>query len=207
MIFHYQFVNILSGSPSVSSLTYDNQSRTFTCTSTGGPATTVTWKRDGAVITLNATYQQTKRVVDPVTGTYQTVLTVDPSVSQSDIVGAYECTVENTRGRSSVTRIVADNGELMHALFVRTREIMYHHQIIFLFICQIKVKHMITCAMTPAASPWVQGFGGQVSLNDLCQAQLASLPPFQILTHQFPHTSASAALLWLPCRTWCCEGS
>ena len=31
---------IHAGSPSVSSLTYDDQSRNFTCTSTGGPATT-----------------------------------------------------------------------------------------------------------------------------------------------------------------------
>ena len=64
------------------------------------------------MITLNATHQQTKRVVDPVTGTYQTVLTIDPSVAQSDIVGLYNCTVENNRGTSSVTRVVAGNGEL-----------------------------------------------------------------------------------------------
>ena len=53
------------------------------------------------MITPNATYQQTKRVVDPVTGTYQNVLTIDSSVAQSDIVGLYNCTVENDRGRSS----------------------------------------------------------------------------------------------------------
>ena len=62
--------------------------------------------RDGAVITPNATYQQTKRVVDPVMGTYQTVLTIDSSVSQSDIVGTYNCTVENVRGESSGTVVV-----------------------------------------------------------------------------------------------------
>ena len=95
-----------SGSPSVTSLGYDDQSRTLTCISTGGPATTVTWKKDGAVITLKFTYQQTKRVVDPVTGTYQTVLTIDPSVSQSDIVGTYNCTVENVRGRSSMMTVI-----------------------------------------------------------------------------------------------------
>ena len=60
------------------------------------------------MITLNATYQQTKRVVDPVTGTYQTVLAIDPSVSQSDIVGAYNCTVGNARGRSSMMVIVGE---------------------------------------------------------------------------------------------------
>ena len=80
--------NICLGSPHVTNLRYDNQSRTLTCISTGGPATTVTWRRDGAVITLNDTYQQTKRVVDSVTGTYQTVLTIDPSVV---IVGTYNC--------------------------------------------------------------------------------------------------------------------
>ena len=95
----------------MSSLRYDNQSRTLTCISTGGPATTVTWRKDEVVITLNTTYQQTKRVVDPVAGTYQTVLTIDPSVSPSDIVGSYNCTVENARGRSSMTVVILGNGE------------------------------------------------------------------------------------------------
>ena len=55
------------------------------------------------MITLNATHKQTKRVVDPVAGTYQTMLTIDPSVGQSGFVGTYNCTVENERGRSSMT--------------------------------------------------------------------------------------------------------
>ena len=88
----------------VTSLTFDDQSRTLTCTSTGGPATNVTWRRDGVVIALNDTYQQTKSVVDPVNGTYQTVLTIGQSVGQ--IVGTYNCTVENIRGGSSETVIV-----------------------------------------------------------------------------------------------------
>ena len=104
--YHHQLAPF-SGSPVVTSLRYDNESRTFTCTSTGGPATTVTWRRDGVVITLNATHQQTKRVVDPVAATYQTVLTIGSSVNQSDIVGTYNCTVENARGRSSRTTIVS----------------------------------------------------------------------------------------------------
>ena len=61
------------------------------------------------MIILNATYQQTKSVVDPVAGTYQTVLTIDSSVDQSDVVGTYNCTVENIRGNSSET--VAVPGE------------------------------------------------------------------------------------------------
>ena len=87
----------------MTSLTFNSSSNTLTCTSTGGPATVVTWKRDGVVITLNATHQQTKSLVDPVAGTYQTVLTIDSSVDQSDIVGTYNCMVENDRGKSSMT--------------------------------------------------------------------------------------------------------
>ena len=59
------------------------------------------------MITLNATYQQTKRIVDSVNGTYQTVLTINSSVGQSDIVGTYNCTAENDRGGSSETVVVS----------------------------------------------------------------------------------------------------
>ena len=101
-------ISIYTGSPNVTSLTYNNRSRTLTCTSTGGPATTVTWRRNGVVITLNATHQQTKTLVDPVNGTYQTVLTIDSSVGLSGLVGNYNCTVENIRGTSSRSVFVGE---------------------------------------------------------------------------------------------------
>ena len=58
------------------------------------------------MITLSATHQETKRLVDAVNVTYQTVLTIDQSVDLSDIVGTYNCTVENDRGDSSETVVV-----------------------------------------------------------------------------------------------------
>ena len=61
------------------------------------------------MITGNDTHQQTKRVVDPVAGTYQTVLTINSSVGFSGIVGKYNCTVENDRGGSSITVDVTGN--------------------------------------------------------------------------------------------------
>ena len=100
--FATNFACIHPGSPSGISLTFDSKSKTFTCTSTGGPATTVTWRRNGVVITPNATHQQTKRLVYPEKGTYQTVLTIAPSVGQ----GTYNCTVENVRGKSSKAYVV-----------------------------------------------------------------------------------------------------
>ena len=102
---HFYFF-IHAESLNIANLTYNDQSRTLTCTSTSGPPTTVTWKKDGIMVTLNATHQQTKRVVDPVAGTYQTMLTIDPSLEQSDIVGTYNCTVKNARGASSETVVV-----------------------------------------------------------------------------------------------------
>ena len=62
------------------------------------------------------THQQTKIVVDPVMGTYQTVLTINSSVDQSDIPGLYECTVVNARGESSKTVDVP--GELILMQYV-----------------------------------------------------------------------------------------
>jgi len=103
---HHATNYIHAGSPTVTSLTFDDRSKTLTCTSTGGPATTVTWRRNGVVITLNTTYQQTKRLVDAVNGIYQTVLAIGQSVRWSDIVGTYNCTVANDRGESSETVVV-----------------------------------------------------------------------------------------------------
>ena len=97
---------IYAGQPIVTSIIYDDQSNTLTCTSSGGPATNVIWKKDGVVITLNGTYQQTQIVTNTTTSTYQTVLTINSSVNQSDIEGMYNCTVENIRGGSSKTVVV-----------------------------------------------------------------------------------------------------
>ena len=116
-------LHIHAGSPNITDVTYNNQSRTLTCTSTGGPATTVTWRRDGVVITLNATYQQTKSVNDPVAGTYQTLLTINSSVDQSDILGPYSCTVKNDRGNSSETVVVPGETCLLSFSLMQNRHL------------------------------------------------------------------------------------
>ena len=72
------------------------------------------------MITLGVTYQQTKRLVDPVNGIYQTVLTIDPSVNEEDIVGTYNCTVENDRGEFSDTVVVP--GEMCTFLLFRSHK-------------------------------------------------------------------------------------
>ena len=69
------------------------------------------------MITFNATHQQTKRVVDPVNGTYQTVLRINSSLDQSDILGTYSCTVENARGESSDTVVVPGETCILVSLY------------------------------------------------------------------------------------------
>ena len=96
------------GSPSVTSVTFNAQSNSFTCISTGGSARTVTWSRNGVVITPNTTHQQTQMVMNTTTSTYQTVLTIDTSMNQNAIMGTFSCTVQNARGMSSGTVVVTD---------------------------------------------------------------------------------------------------
>ena len=81
--------------------TFDRESRTLNCTSTGGPATTVTWTKDGAVITPSTTHQQTQMIVDTVEGIYQNTLTIAQSVTGDNLYGLYSCMVENSWGTSN----------------------------------------------------------------------------------------------------------
>ena len=74
------------------------------CTSTGGPATNVTWRKDGSALTVDGiTHRQTQTVINAMTATYQNVLTIAQSVSS--IYGVYRCTVGNARGTSSALEV------------------------------------------------------------------------------------------------------
>ena len=80
-------------------LTTDPPVFTLTCTSTGGPATTVSWRRDGTMLRDNSTYSITSQVTDAVTATYTHTLTVT-----GRLVGEYQCSVSNIRTPSGSTR-------------------------------------------------------------------------------------------------------
>ena len=69
---------------------------TLTCISTGGPATTVTWTRDGATVSYDDSHTLMQTVTDQATSTYSNVLTVTGREP-----GNYQCTVANERGNSS----------------------------------------------------------------------------------------------------------
>ena len=94
------------GTPSVTNLTFDRVSRTLTCTSTGGPATNVTWRKDGVAIVLNQSYEQTQMITDTMSGTYQNVLTIALSVA---LGSTYSCSVESIRGSSNTRNVSGNN--------------------------------------------------------------------------------------------------
>ena len=64
---------------------------TLTCTSTGGPATTVSWQRDGVVVSGGTT-----ELTDTVTATYTSTLTVTGRET-----GSYSCVVANSRSSAT----------------------------------------------------------------------------------------------------------
>ena len=77
---------------------------TLTCTSTGGPATTVTWTLNGSEITYDANHVLTQTVINTTTAEYNNTLTVTGREP-----GNYQCTVSNARGSDTSQLLVVNN--------------------------------------------------------------------------------------------------
>ena len=93
-------------------MTYQEDDRTVTCVSTGSPATTVSWMKDGQPLNItddgSTDYTLTQTVTNRVSSTYYNVLTVSEGVS---VAGTYTCTVTNDLGSASDVVVVV--GELI----------------------------------------------------------------------------------------------
>ena len=83
-------------------LTADPPVFTLTCVSTGGPATTVTWTRDGAA----ATGVASQNVTSTLAATYVNTLTVT-----GRLPGNYTCSVTNARTAPPATASLTVAGE------------------------------------------------------------------------------------------------
>ena len=69
---------------------------TLTCTSTGGPATTVTWTNNNIAVTEEGAHHITSQVTDLENATYTHTLMVT-----GRLAGEYECNVSNNKPSSS----------------------------------------------------------------------------------------------------------
>ena len=79
------------GSPIIVDLTYDAKSGVITCISSGGPATSVVWNRNGNTNQIISNFHD---------ATYVNKLIINGSLLE-DYKGIFNCTVRNTRGSSS----------------------------------------------------------------------------------------------------------
>ena len=86
----------------VSALTADPPVFTLTCVSTGGPATTVTWTRDGTAVTGDTS----QTVVDQQAIIYNNTLMVT-----GRLPGSYTCSVSNDRTDQPSTASLTVVGE------------------------------------------------------------------------------------------------
>ena len=91
--------------PTITDLTYHEESGSVRCVSTGSPATAVSWMKDGLSIDDSTGYTHTQTVTDRANSTYSNVLTV----SEGAPGGTYTCTVYNELGND--TREVVAVGE------------------------------------------------------------------------------------------------
>ena len=81
---------------------YDRASQTITCTTSGGPATDVTWFKDNEKITMTSSeglYEHSQVITNITSATYENRLrVVDKS---SKVAGTYTCEVTNSRGSTN----------------------------------------------------------------------------------------------------------
>ena len=78
----------------------DSPQFTFTCTSTGGPATTVTWTRNSEKISGGMTVLD-----DPVTAQYTHTL-----IGTGRLGGEYKCTVANNKPSTATASFIFKSG-------------------------------------------------------------------------------------------------
>ena len=87
--------------PSITSLGVLDSSNSselmLNCTSTGSPATSVTWSKDGVVLSDSVEY---KILRDGSTATYNNLLSTEAGIDE--LLGTYACSVLNSGGQSNV---------------------------------------------------------------------------------------------------------
>ena len=102
--------------PTISSLTYQEASRTLTCVSTGSPPTVVEWMKNGQPLTIDGSlYSLSQTVTDRAASTYDNTLTVSER-APGGVAGNYTCTVSNSLGFPPAIMTVVAVGELEYTL-------------------------------------------------------------------------------------------
>ena len=99
-----------TGYVAIASIMYDKTTQTIVCTSTGGPATDVSWSKDNVKIsTANARdqYEFSQVITSTTNAIYENRLIVIDKSSKT--AGTYTCEVENHRGSRNESLYIQGN--------------------------------------------------------------------------------------------------
>ena len=101
-----------TGNVTISELSYDKASESIICTSTGGPATTVTWTKDNVTLSIDGTvYEHSQIITDTASATYENRLQF--VTKREELSGTYECTIENSMSNDSSTLEVTGKPDII----------------------------------------------------------------------------------------------
>ena len=147
---------IIAGSPSITSLLFDRDNTTFRCSSTGGPPTTVIWRKNGVLVN-DSLYQQSQRVADTETATYESILFNEDI---TNLVGTFTCEVSNIR--STVQENVEFHGNSIRCLKLRLQS-RFFWLIDKCFCCLSNIIIIELCPTSPDLFPtrdwiWTQDY-------------------------------------------------
>ena len=94
----------------------------LTCTTTGSPATTVTWTRDGQPVTIDGhTYSMVQTVTNRASATYENVLIVNPPALGS----TFTCTVTNMLGSDTSNSVTGMPGTMCINIILIRKSIVW----------------------------------------------------------------------------------
>ena len=86
-----------------------NSALTLNCTSTGSPATTVVWTKNGSVIPADGIYDSAQILRDGTRATYDNLIMINSP--PGDLAGLYSCIVHDSLGHNSQRGTLQVKGE------------------------------------------------------------------------------------------------
>ena len=95
----------------IDDLEFNRTSLTLTCTTSGGPTSSITWLKDGEAV--GTEFAQAQVLIDTLTAMFKYTLRSD---DVSLLVGSFTCMVEDAEGNSPPSRTLILNGTVTEAI-------------------------------------------------------------------------------------------
>ena len=119
------FITTHKGAVMVEDLRFDKRQQTLSCTSTGGPPTTVEWTKNGQSLNIDdITHSQTQTITDESTSMFVTTIFIHRRRDLSGIIGNYSCRVSNSRGTNQRTFEIQGKHTVSHSVQIKVHVII-----------------------------------------------------------------------------------